>query len=419
MARSFKRALAILGVVALVATGCSDDSDSSSDDGDDGGDAPELTGEPIRLMVITTVELPPGATGLPSDESVTGAEAAAEAINDAGGVNGSPIEIIGCDERQDPNLTAECGRQAVDENVTAVVGAFTTNDVQYLPNIAEAGIPSVANFPIGFEDFTNEYSFPIQGGSPMILAGQGAILVDEADASDLEAVYLEIAAGEVAVDFADLGLEPRGQEVAGRTPFPPDVADAAPILASAQSSDPGGILLALTLDDTTAFLQAYAQAGADVPLALSASSVTNDSIEELGGSSGPAEGQYVVSPFRPITSDNDTVAEFAEQMDAVDEDAPKNDVSMNSWAGVRLIAQVAEGIAGPVDGPALFEALNQTGEVDLGVLAPFNLQEPVEGLLGGTITRIFNPEILYLQVEDAEIRALTGEFLDPTQAPGA
>lgn len=406
----WRRGLVLASVVALAATACGDDSDSSSE----GDNAPELTGPPIELLVITTVEVPPSAVGEGSPEAVTGAEAAAKAVNDAGGVNGSPIEIISCDEKQDPNETAACGRQAVDRGVTAVVGAFTTFDTQYLPVIADAGIPAVANFPIGFEDFTNDYSFPVQGGAPSGIAGQAAILADEADAQNISAVFLDIAAGEVAVDFADSALDPRGLAVEDRIPYPSNTPDATPIVAATQATDSDGVLLALTIDDVTKYLTAAAQSGYDGTFSVNGASIDQARVDELGAA---ANDIWVAGPFKPETLDDPAVQQFVDEMNAVDEDAAKNDVSKNSWAGVHLIAQVAEGIDGTVDGPALFDALNGTGEVDLGIVSPFSFQEPDDTLLPGVITRIFNPFVMYQQVQDGKIVALTGDWVNPTSPP--
>lgn len=415
MARSIRRGLVVLSALALVATACADDSDSADGGDGDGDAAPELTGDPIELMVISTVTVPANAVGEGSAEAVTGAEAAAKAVNDAGGVNGSPIEIIGCDEQQNPNETARCGREAVEQGVTAVVGAFTVDDTRYLPTIAEAGIPSVANFPIGLEDFTNEYSFPIQGGAPGGIAGQAAILADEAESEDIVAVFLEIAAGEVAVDFADSALEPRDLTVEERIPFPPNTPDAAPIVAATESTDTDGVILALTIDDAQKYLLGAEQAGYEGPFSVNGASIDQGLVDELGEA---AADVWVAGPFKPETlQDDPAVQDFVDEMDAVDEDAPKNDVSKNSWAGVHLVAQVAEGIQGPVDGPALFEALNGTGEVDLGIVSPFSFQEPDDTLLPGVITRIFNPFVMYQQVQDGEIVALTGDWVNPTEPP--
>ena len=58
----------------------------------------ELTGPPIKLMVFFE-----GTGAVATPEVPDGATAAADAINAAGGVGGSPIELETCDLKNDPN----------------------------------------------------------------------------------------------------------------------------------------------------------------------------------------------------------------------------------------------------------------------------------------------------------------------------
>ncbi|MEZ5170047.1 MAG: ABC transporter substrate-binding protein [Acidimicrobiia bacterium] len=405
------RWLGVAVVLTLAAAACDSDGDSSETSSNE--PPPELTGDPITVVQIATYEPPAGSTG-GSPEAEVGAQAAAKAINDAGGVNGSPIEVIGCDEKQDPNETAACARMAADEGAVAVVGAFTTFDVNYMPVLAEAGIPSVGNFAIGFEDFANEYSFPITGGAPSGIAGQAAILADEAGAEKIDAVFLEIEAGEIAVDFADAALEPRGLAVDNRIPWPPGTTDPAPIVAAAESNDPDGIVIALAQGDASRYIEGSFLGGSDTALGINGASLTQDDIEQLGDASN---GLYFAGTYLPSTSDDPAVQDFNHDMDAIDENVAKNDVSMNSYASVKLVAQVAEGITGPVTAASLFGALNGTGEVDLGLVAPFSYQEPDNTLFPGVITRIFNPDVMYMRVEDGEITPITGDWVNPTTPP--
>ena len=57
-----------------------------------------------------------------------------EWLNDRGGINGRPLEVMLCDGRGDPNEDANCGRQAADEGVVALVGSFTFDASQLDPD---------------------------------------------------------------------------------------------------------------------------------------------------------------------------------------------------------------------------------------------------------------------------------------------
>ena len=82
---------------------------------------PALTGEPIKLMTVTTLN----AAGPTYQNIANTAKAYEWYVNARGGIGGRPIEVIVCDEQFDPAVAATCARQAVEENVVAVVGSFT------------------------------------------------------------------------------------------------------------------------------------------------------------------------------------------------------------------------------------------------------------------------------------------------------
>ena len=152
---SWHAAIGAISVLALVATACGDDDDSGSSattarsghdrggGGDDrrgrrrppgaattagggtetttagGGAAP--SGEPIKVMTNAPVnsQLPP-YPNIPA-----AAEVYEQYINDNGGINGRPLQVIVCDDQADADEAANCARKAVEEKVVAIVGSFT------------------------------------------------------------------------------------------------------------------------------------------------------------------------------------------------------------------------------------------------------------------------------------------------------
>src|SRR4051794_10278770 len=71
---------------------------------------------PVKLMVIAPVATP--IQNVPDAEA--GAQAAAAAINKAGGINGRAIQIEFCNTRSAVNAATQCARQAVSDQVVAV-----------------------------------------------------------------------------------------------------------------------------------------------------------------------------------------------------------------------------------------------------------------------------------------------------------
>lgn len=396
------------GCLALGA--CSDD--SSDDDGGSSREDPgaDLTGEPVELMVTASGD---EGTELSVSNVRDGAQVAADAVEAAGGINGRPVEIVWCPHGFDPNAAAACARQAVEEEVLAVVGAFTTFGDNYVPVLEEAGIPTVAPFAISFPEFTSELSYPIMGGAPSTTAGMGAQLVDIEDASQIGVAYLDVEQGALAASLVEEGLRPRDASVVVETPVPQETPDYGPAVAAVSEGDVDGIAAVLAGDDAPGFIQTARQSGVETPIAASSSSVTAEEVEVLGEA---AEGLQITSNFKPVTLDDPGVEQFLDEVEEWGPDLKIDDPSMNSWAGVHLVADVLEG-APDQSAADLVAALNVASDVALGIVPPISFDQPAPPLFGGAISRIFNPNVMYAQVENGEIVAITGEFVNPFEAP--
>ena len=101
--KKFQRLFAILAALMLLVAACGD-SDSSSDDAsdesgtDEAGESAAPDGEPIKIGVLTSLTGPFTSWGLHVE---AGATMAAEDLNDAGGIDGRPVEVIVADHPVD------------------------------------------------------------------------------------------------------------------------------------------------------------------------------------------------------------------------------------------------------------------------------------------------------------------------------
>lgn len=78
-----------------------------------------------------------GLTGRSSDlglQGRNGATLAVEEINDQGGINGRPLELITRDDKQDPQIARKVARELCDKGVVAIIGHMTST-------MAEAALP--------------------------------------------------------------------------------------------------------------------------------------------------------------------------------------------------------------------------------------------------------------------------------------
>ena len=145
-------AIGLVAAVSLALAGC-----SGSGDGD------QTPGDSVKIMVFGSFTQPP----FPLAQIETAAEAAVTRVNDSGGINGTTIDLVSCDDQMSANGATACGRQAVDEGVAAVVGAFTLFGDSIVPLLEAADIPYIGNVAISELESTSDISFPVMtAGTP-------------------------------------------------------------------------------------------------------------------------------------------------------------------------------------------------------------------------------------------------------------
>jgi branched-chain amino acid transport system substrate-binding protein len=132
-------AVAAVGCLALSACG-----DKSTDGSSDTGSGDKATGTPVLVGFINDDTGP-----LPQPDLTTGAKAAADYINNHGGMNNHPIELVTCASAASPESTITCANQMIEKKVVAVtLGAVVGADALAKP-LTEASIPIWGTTPSG------------------------------------------------------------------------------------------------------------------------------------------------------------------------------------------------------------------------------------------------------------------------------
>ncbi|MFN0027064.1 MAG: ABC transporter substrate-binding protein [Acidimicrobiales bacterium] len=164
--------MALLAAVALVMAACGgDDADDAATGSTAAGAGKAATGEPIKVMT----EAPIDTSFTPYPNIRDAAKFYAQWVNENGGINGRPLEVIFCDDKNDPNEALNCARKAVEEKVVANVGSFTIDVSRAIPVLEENKIAWFgACCPIQAQENTSKISFPMGfvGGFPTAAAIQ-------------------------------------------------------------------------------------------------------------------------------------------------------------------------------------------------------------------------------------------------------
>lgn len=351
--------------------------------------------DPIKLMVIHEVE-----AGAANPEIAEGAKAAAAAINASGGVRGRSIEVISCDTRNDPNGAAECGRQALDDGVVAVVGAITPHDGEFLPLLEQHEIPSVGQLPLTPASYASPVVFSMSGGSPTNFAGLATALA-EAGATKIALARIDVDAAAALGQFAGMGLSRYGLAVTHDVPVPLGTPDMSTYAAAALADGVDGVIVGVTAQDAINLIQALRQAKPDVKIAMIATQA-GDVIDALGAQ---ADGL-----LRSVDLSDEVDTAHAQQYRADMAAAGYDDLTafrINGWASVRLVADVAADLE-EVTAPALLEAFNTVTSIRTGVSAPLQWKQPAIP----DLPRVFNLCMLTLEISGGGEAPTTGTFTD-------
>ena len=171
-----------------------------------GGGTP-ATGEPIKVMTEAPIDT--NATPYPNIRDA--AKFYQDWINEKGGINGRPLEVIFCDDKNDPNEAGNCARKAVEEKVVANIGSFTIDASRAIPILEENKIAWFgACCPIVDQENRSKISFPMGfvGGFPTA----AAIQMVEDGCKSIATTY-----GDLPVADVFHGLFVNGWKAAGQT----------------------------------------------------------------------------------------------------------------------------------------------------------------------------------------------------------
>jgi ABC-type branched-subunit amino acid transport system substrate-binding protein len=413
--------LAIAGVLVLAACG-SDNSDSSSGAATTtaattggggatttaatGGGAP--TGTPIKVMTVAPVN-----TNLPPYPNIpAAAEIYAKYINDKGGINGHPLQVITCDDRGDPNEGANCARKAVQEKVVAVVGSFVFDASRIIPVLEEGKIAWFGECcPLVAQEFTSPISFAL--GS--LLPGQGAGLgykMAQDGCKNPVFLVLDLPAADAAYPavknaYQVGGGDPSKFKEVRISAVPGDYSAQVAEATSGTDCIDGGI----ADSNWAAWLPAMAAAGADQRLYGLQGNLNGKIAEQFPELT---EGAIVSNSYPNIAGKMwDDYRASLEKYDAPDLDW-NSLAGLGTWTAYTAFTEIASGISGDITNLTFLDAANNTSKLDTsGMIPVLDLTKPYTGF-GGGFPRIFNRTVFFDVVKDGKLTALDDKSYDMT-----
>ena len=408
MLRRITGTVGALALAALAATAC-------ASNGDSGGSAGSDTTGPVKIMALGAFTVAD-----PLGYSSKVAQAAAADVNAAGGIKGRTIDLVVCDTHGNPNDDLACGRQAVADQVSAVI-TMSPDVAIDTEVIKKAGIPVVAVLGFQPSELTDDNVFNISGGSPSLGFAPAAALVKGAHAKKVTVVYANQPDGIVSRDMATSALTRLGVPAQRTTPVNAhSTADYTPQVVAATQNGIDSVALILPFDAIDRFIKA-AQAASVKGIAWGTTdeSMPPSVISDLGQA---AEGMWIANYYKPLTlTDDPGVKDFLAKVQKYDPGVDPNNwvlpwVAEGWWVAVHLVAHVGNAISQPATPASLLAGLGKVKGYDTGLTAPLDLTAPVSGLPGAT--RIFNTKVFFGRVQGGKVVPDGGAitWVDPLKA---
>jgi len=363
-----------------------------------------LTGSPVKVMGIGGYTVSDPLAFIKPD-----LQAAAAAVNRAGGIHGHPLQMLICDDNGDPNKNLACSRQAVAEHVAAVI-TTDPDTIAGLPILQAAGIPDLSTLGFWNQELTSRFVFPVNGGAPGEAADNAALLVKGAHARRIAIVYADQPDGLQSEQAAAAALKRLGITSVRAVPMNEHTTtDPTPVVIRSTEGGIQAVLLILAYDAADRYLRAaYRLHISHVTFGSDEDTFPPSVVKDLGAE---ANGTLVVASSIPLTmTSQPPVQEFFRQMRPYPGFSLSNwtipNIGVDNYTAVQLFAQVARTVP-TVTAQSMAAALSRAQNVPAGGMsAPLQFVHPVTGYAG--ITRIFNDKVLLMKIENGRLVPIGG-----------
>jgi ABC-type branched-subunit amino acid transport system substrate-binding protein len=360
---------AAAAAAALAIAGCGSSGGSSSA-GTASGSPGTSSGNPVKIMVFGSFTQPP----FPLEQIKVAAEAAVAHVNKAGGVNGRQIDLIACDDQMSANGAAACGREAVQDQVTAVVGAFTLFGDNIMPLLEQAKIPYILPVAISDMEVSNDLSFPIMSSASP--AGAGMYLLKQDGCTTV--VFTATQNAQSQASFTNFAL-PVAKGIGIKTTFVPYATSTTDYTSVAQqiANEGSCVIFGGGAQDTAALVTALQQTGKKfTELPLSTIAFPQSTLTQLGSK---ANGVKVLSTFYFPSTNKPVVTQAVNEIKAINSSVPIDDTALNSYAAVLTFVQAADQVKGALTGEAVAQVLESPGTViNTGIFPPTNFSKDAD-----------------------------------------
>ncbi|MGE7433678.1 ABC transporter substrate-binding protein [Kitasatospora sp. NPDC001175] len=367
---------------------------------------------------VTLMTWAPADTGAADRPGMTAlAEAIGRELNAKGGLAGHQVTVLTCNERNTADGATACARQAVSAHASAVVGSYSQFGGNFVPVLEAAGIPYIGGYGLSTPEFSSPLSYPVDGGTPALIAGSGLQLV-EVGCRTVTLIRPDTRAGDTLLGYLAGALAPAKVKLIDLR-APEQSSDYAAIAAKSIGADRPGdcITSALGAEATSNLLDPYRRLGPkNTVLASVIGSFQQSVVDSTGGDSGPLGGAYATGWYPPESSHvwdalRTTVHDYGSSDTPIDVSDPG---VQTTWVAYEVVRQAAErvGDGKPLTPKALRNVLDSGEPIDTaGATPPLNWGM-TSMLPSADSPRLVNTSVTYQQVKDGRLTEPHPGFVD-------
>jgi branched-chain amino acid transport system substrate-binding protein len=326
---------------------------------------PGVTGNEILIGSCSALEGPSHFLGT---ETVTGAKAYFDFINDAGGVDGRKLKLVSYDDSYDPAKTEACFNRLLEQKVFAL-GFFvgTPTAVKYLPMAEGNKIPLVGLFT-GAQTLYE----PIRHWVINVRASYFDETREQIDGlwaslgyKKIGVIYPDDAFGAAVLDGVKTALKAHGAAPIAAASYQRQTAQVGGAIDTVKAANPDAVVV-VGPANTVAPILKQSHAKGWKPLFLTVSFVgTDDLITEAGADAEGVVITQVVPPY--YLTDYKTVALYRRALSKYYPSAQPNFVSLEGFVDAMVLVEGLKKAGKDLTREGLIRGIESIHEMDLGL----------------------------------------------------
>ena len=330
--------------------------------------AQTATGVTEKEIVIGSCAALEGPSSFLGRETVAGAEAYFQYVNDAGGVNGRKLRLASADDSYDPSKTQACWEKLMGQKVFAL-GFFvgTPTAVKYVPLAESHQIPLVGLFTGAQTLYT-----PLRRWVINVRASYYDETREQVDGlwktlhyRKIGVIYPDDAFGSAVLDGVQAALKANGAEPVATASYVRQSNDTASAIDKVRNSHPDAVIVVGPSNTVVPMVKA-AHANGWKPLFVTVSFVGTDELIQEAGSD--AEGMVITQVVPPYyLTDLKTVALYRRSMLKYMPSSKPNFVSLEGFVDAMVMVEGLRKAGKDLTREGLIRGIESLHDLDIGL----------------------------------------------------